>query len=95
MAIFYLLSIVLLCIVWVMAFPQEILNAVAELQRQFRRKVIQRAGNRAVQELARQLRAEARQRGIPTALADQVIEEERQEIIEQLGSRYARKLLDD
>ena len=92
---FYLLSIVLLCITWIMAFPQEILNAVAELRRQFRRKVIQRAGNQAVQELARQLRAEARQRGIPTALADQVIEEERQEIIEQLGSRYARKLLDD
>ena len=95
MAIFYLLSIVLLCITWILAFPREILNAVAELRRQFRRKVIQRTGNQAVQELARQLRAEARRMGIPTAIADQVIEEERQEIIDQLGSKYAREILDD
>ena len=95
MTLFYLLSIVFLFIAWIMAYPQETLDLVAELRRQFRRKVIQRAGNQAVQELARQLRAEARRMGIPTALADQVIEEERQEIIDQLGSKYAREMLDD
>ena len=92
---FYLLSIVLLFIAWVMAYPQEALDLVAELRRRFRRKVIQRAGNQAVQELARQLRAEARRMGIPTAIVEQVIEEERQEIIHRLGSKYAREMLDD
>jgi capsid protein len=95
MVMFYLLSIVLLCIAWIMAYPQETVDMVAGLRRQFRQKVIQRTGNQAVQELARQLRAEARRMGIPTAIADQVIEEERQEIIDQLGSKYAREILDD
>ena len=95
MAMFYLLSIVLLFIAWVMADPQDALDLVADLRCQFRRYITQRAGNQAVQELARQLRAEARRRGIPTAIVEQVIEEERQEIIHRLGSKYAREMLDD
>ena len=95
MTMFYLLSIVLLAIAWVMANPQDALDLVADLRRQFRRYTIQRTGNQAVQELAQQLRAEARQMGIPPAIADQVIEEERQKIIHRLGSKYARETLDD
>jgi len=92
---FYLLSIVLLVMAWAMANPQDALDFVADLRRQFRQNTIQRIGNQAVQELAQQLRAEARQMGIPTAIADQVIEEERQKIIHRLGSKYAREILDD
>ena len=95
MTMFYLLSIVLLVMAWAMANPQDALDFVADLRHQFRQNTIQRIGNQAVQELARQLRAEARQMGIPTAIADQVIEEHKQEIIERLGRKYLRELIDD
>ena len=92
---FRLLSIVLLLIAWIMVFPQETLEMVVELRRQFRRKAIQRFENKTAQKLAQQLRAEARQMGIPTAIADQVIEEEKQVIIDQLERKDAREMLDD
>ena len=65
MTLFYLLSIVLLVMAWAMANPQEALDFVADLRRQFRRYTIQRVGNQAFQELAEQLRAEAKQIGYP------------------------------
>ena len=65
MTLFYLLSIVLLVMAWAMANPQEALDFVADLRCQFRRYTIQRVGNQAIQELAEQLRAEARQIGYP------------------------------
>lgn len=95
MTLFYLLSIVFLFIAWVMAYPQEALDLVTDLRRQFRRYTIQRAVNQAVQELAQQLRAEARRMGIPTAIAEQVIEEEKREIVDRLGSKYVGEMLDD
>ncbi len=95
MALFYLLSIVLLVIAWAMANPQEALDFVADLRCQFRRYTIQRAGNQAIQELAEQLRAEAKRIGYSNRIADQVIEEEKQEIIDRLGSKYVGEMLDD
>ena len=92
---FYILSIVLLVMAWAIANPQDALDLVARLRRQFYQSTFQRAGNQAVQELAQQLRAEARQMGIPTKIASQVIEEHKQEIVERLGRKYLRELIDD
>ena len=95
MIMFHLLSIVLLIVAWILVCPQGALDLVTDLQRQFRRYITQRAGTQAVQELAQQLRAESKQIGIPTEIADKLIEEKRQEIINRLGSNYANKVLDD
>ena len=92
---FYLLSIVLLVVAWATANPQDALDLITGLRRQFRQNTVQRVGNQAAQELVQQLRAEAKRMGIPIEIADQLIEEERQEIIHRLGSKYTREMLDD
>lgn len=68
---------------------------LSKLRSQFHRKVIQRVGDQITQELARQLRTEAKQMSIPTEIADQLIEEEKQEIIDRLGNKYAGEMLDN
>lgn len=95
MTLFYLFSIVLLFIAWTMAFLQEARDLVNEFRHQFRLYVIQRVGNLAVQELTQQLRAEVEQVAIPSEITDQIIEEERQVIIDRIGNKYAREILDD
>ena len=95
MTVFYLLSIILFIIAWSVTYPQDALEVIAGLLRQFRKNIIQRIGDQAAQELAQQLRAEARQMGIPTKIANQVIEEHKQEIVDRLGEKYARELMAD
>ena len=92
---FYFLSTVLLIATWATTNPQDALDLIARLRRQFRQNTIHRIGDQVTQELAQRLRTEARQMGIPPEVADQVIEEESEEIIHRLGNKYTRELLDD
>ena len=92
---FYLLSTMLFITAWAIANPQDALDLVVGLRRQFRQNTIHRIGDQVTQELAQPLRTEARQMGIPPEVADQVIEEESEEIIHRLGNKYTRELLDD
>jgi capsid protein len=80
---------------WVVTYPESALDIISTLRRQFRRSVIERTGNQVVEELAQKLKAEARRMNIPQAVAEEVIEECKEEIIESLGNQYARDLLDD
>jgi capsid protein len=80
---------------WAVTYPKSTLEWIIALRRQFHQTVVQRYGNHAVQELAAQLKAEARRMNIPEAIAEEVIEENKEEIIERLGNRFAQELLDD
>lgn len=92
---FYLSITIMLLVGWAITFPEAALDIIANLRRQFRRSVIERTGNQAVQELAAQLKAEARWMNIPQAIAEEVIEENKEEIIERLGNKYTREILED
>lgn len=85
----------MLLVGWTVTYPETALELISTLRRRFRRSVIERTGNQAVQELAQELKAEARRMDIPEAIAEELIEEHRQEIIERLGNQYARDLLED
>jgi DNA-binding GntR family transcriptional regulator len=95
MTVFYLITIFLLVIAWAITNPEDALDLITNLRSQFHRNIIQRVGNQATQELAQQLRTEARQIGIPTKVADQIIDEENEMITKRLGSKYTRELLDN
>ena len=82
-------------VAWVITCPEAAMNLIAGMRRQIRQSLIQRYGNQALQDLAAQLKDEARRMSIPEAIAEEVIEVHKQEIVERLGSGYARELLDD
>lgn len=92
---FYLTITILLLVGWTITYPEAALELISTLRHQFRRYVIERIGNQAVQELAQELKAEARRMDIPEAIAEKLIEEHRQEIIERLGNQYTRQLLEE
>jgi len=90
------LPIMLLLLVgWAVCDPEAVLDSITNLKRQFRRSVTQRYGRQAVEELAREVKNEAKLMKIPEKIAADVIEEHKEEIIERLGNQYARDLLDD
>ena len=90
------LAIMLLLLVgWTICDPEAVFDFITALQRQFRRSVTQRYGKRAVEELERKLKTEARRMNIPEEIATDVIAEHKEEIIARLGNQYVRDLLDD
>ena len=82
-------------IFWVITNPGSALDFIKVLQRQFRQIIAQRTGDQIYQELAHQLRVEARELGISEDITGEVLEEHREEIIEHLGTKCARNLLND
>ena len=92
---FYLISILLLIFAWVILNPLDTLKIIEVIRRQFRQFLIHRYGNQATKELAQRLRTEAWRMNIPTAVADELILENKQEITERLGNKIVRNLLDD
>ena len=93
--LFYFLTLLILGVLLVVSNPGAALEWVISVRRQFRQSVKERAGNQIAQELATQLRAEAKDMGIPETVADEVIAEHKQEILDRLGGQYARNLFDD
>ena len=91
----YWFTIVLLLAGWAISDPQTALEFIAALQRQFRRSVAQRCGTQAVEELAQALKAEAKRMKIPQDIAEDVIAEHKEEIIERLGVQRMHDLLDN
>ncbi len=86
---FYLFTILLLILGWAISFPQAALAVLAELKRQLRLRVIQRAGRQAVEELAQSLKDTAKEEGIDSQLADEIIEKKQHAIIQKVGKKYA------
>lgn len=92
---FYLTITIMFLVGWAVTYPEAALEWITAMRRQFRQSVIQRVGNQAVQELAAQIKAEARRMDIPEEIVEELIEDHKPEIIERLGNRYARDLLRD
>jgi len=89
----YLFTILLIICDWAITFPHSALSILAEMKRQLRLRVIQRTGKQAHQELAQSLRREAAREGIDPHLAEEIIQENQQAIIEKTGDKIANEIL--
>ena len=93
MLTYYLAMTVMFVLTWATLFPQDALSVIAELKRQQRLRVIHHAGESIANELAQDLHKFAARKGIDRALADEVLEQNHDMIVERLGSKYANELL--
>ena len=79
----------LLFFAWVVVCPHQALTLILEIKRRWRLYIIQSAGKRGAQELARRLHVWALQNGIDPDLVDQVMNGNNSEIVYRLGTRQA------
>ena len=89
---FSLSIIIVLLVAWVVTFPAEALKWIGEVRCQFRQSLIEKHGNLAAKKLAQELKVQARQKDIPLEIAEELIQENRQEIVRRLGNHYADEL---
>ena len=79
----------LLFFAWVVLCPHQALTLIVEFKRRWRLYIIQSAGKRGAQELARRLHAWALQNGIDPDLVNQMLNGKNSEIVYRLGIRQA------
>jgi hypothetical protein len=78
---------------WMVANPLKVMQTVAHLKRRFRQHLISRHGKLLADDYIEQLRAKWARRGENMVDLEQLIEEIRPQLEEQLGTQYADEFL--
>jgi len=74
-------------------YPDETLTVIQKLKRQLRQTIIQREGQRVWEQLEHNFRKKSKFAGYSSELIEEILEENREKIIFQVGNQQADKIL--
>ena len=91
--VFWIIFVPVAVYSWMVANPLKAIAIVAEIKRRFRQYLVSRHGKLLAQDYIVRLRVKCKRRGEDMAELEQVFEEMRTQLEEQLGTRYADEFL--